>query len=77
MYFSAASAVTETWHPLGTGTDAAKGIINGGVALGETGTNTIAHAEVVQGLRGLDRIYAEITAIGGTSTAISAWLVTR
>jgi hypothetical protein len=70
------SPISGTWHPLGThATPATKGIINAGAAIGETGADTIAHAELVQGLGGFTRFYLEITAIGGTATAISAWLV--
>lgn len=70
------SPISGTWHPLGThATPATKGIINAGAAIGETGTDTIAHAELVQGLGGFTRFYLEITTIGGTATAISAWLV--
>ena len=71
------SVSSASWSPLGFGADATKGIINGGVALGETGTDLIQHAEIANGLENLDRIYAEITAIGGTATAISAWIVAR
>ena len=71
------SAVTSAWHPLGTGTDSLKGTINEQTALGETGTNVIRHAEILGGLFAFERMYAEIVAIGGTSTAISVWLVTR
>jgi hypothetical protein len=64
------------WAPLGThATAATKGIINEGNALGETGTDSIRHAEVIDLIEGIERVYAEITAIGGTNTAISAWLV--
>lgn len=71
------SAVSAAWHPLGTGTASGKGVLNGGSAIAETGTDEISHAEAVSGLRHLDRLYAEITAIGGTSTAVSAWLVAK
>lgn len=71
------SAVSATWHPLGTGADADKGKINAAVACGETSTDFIAHSEVVEGLESIERIYAEIAAIGGTATAISAALIAR
>src|SRR3990167_1863205 len=69
------SAVSKEWHPVGTGTDALKGTINNGVALGETSTDTIAHAEVLYGLENFERVYLEVVAISGTATAISAWVV--
>ena len=71
------SAVPAAWAPLGYGADATKGVINDGAALGETGTNLIQHAELIDGLENFDRLYAEITAIGGTSTAISCYLAAR
>jgi hypothetical protein len=71
------SSVSGTWHPLGVGADSTKGIINAGSALGETGTNTIAHSEVVYGLKAFERVVCQVTAIGGTVTAISAALVAR
>jgi hypothetical protein len=73
------STVSATWHPAGSpgSSDATIGTINAESAMGETGTDAISHAEGVTGLRHFDRIYLEITAIEGTSTAISAWLVAR
>ena len=60
------------WFPLGTHeTAATKGIINEGNALAETSANAIAHAEPISYLGTFDRVYAEVTAIGGTSTAIN------
>lgn len=66
------------WFPLGPhATAATKGVLNLGNALEETGANVIAHAEMVGNLNNFSRVYLEITAIGGTDTAISAWLVSR
>lgn len=65
------------WSPLGIGGDATKGFLNGGVAMGETTSDQIAHSEIIVGLSGLDRLYAEITAINGTSTAVSSWVSAR
>ncbi len=63
------------WAPLGVhATAATKGVLNDGNAIAETTTDGIQHAEEIFGLMRCSRIYAEITAIGGTSTAISAWL---
>jgi hypothetical protein len=66
------------WFPIGTGTDALKGVINEETALGETGANAIAHCEPIAllGVIG-SRLYVEITAIGGTSTAVEAAIVVR
>lgn len=63
------------WVPLGPGADATKGTLNTGSAIGETGTDTLRHSEVVEHLGMFDRLYVEITAIGGTSTAVTAWMV--
>jgi hypothetical protein len=62
------------WFPLGPGADATKGTINGGTALGETGTDSIAHCEVLDSLFNIHRVYMQVVAIGGTSTAIEAVL---
>lgn len=63
------------WYPLGTSSTAAnKGIINEASAIGETTADGIAHAEVVENLFCFRRLYAEITAIGGTSTAVSVFV---
>jgi hypothetical protein len=69
---------TSKWYMLGTdATPANKGLLNEGSAIGETAANTIAHAEIITGLRGFSRFYLEITAIGGTSTAIGAVIAAR
>ena len=65
------------WVPLGPGADATKGQINSVAAIGETGADTIRHSEVIENLALFDRLYLEVTAIGGTSTSVTAWLVVR
>jgi hypothetical protein len=65
------------WVPLGPGADATKGVINLETAIGETGADTLRHTEMIENLALFDRLYLEITAIGGTSTAVTAWLVVR
>jgi hypothetical protein len=65
------------WVPLGPGTDAAKGVINTGSAIGETGSDTLRHSEMVENLGMFERLYVEITAIGGTATAVTAWMVVQ
>jgi hypothetical protein len=63
------------WFPLGThATAASKGLLNEANAIAETSADGIAHAEQVQGLRAFQRVYLEVTAIGGTNTAVSAVL---
>ena len=49
------------------------GLLNGGVAIGECQADQISYAEGVMGLRGFDRLYAEVTAIAGTATAVSVF----
>lgn len=63
------------WVPLGPGGDTTKGTINEGAAIGETSTDVIRHAEPIDLPGHFSRLYAEITAIGGTSTAITVDLV--
>lgn len=65
------------WVPLGPGADSTKGVVNLETAIGETGADTIRHSEVIENLGMFSRLYLEITAIGGTSTAVTAWLVVR
>jgi hypothetical protein len=68
------SPVSGEWHPLGTATsDANRGRLNEQNAIG--GTNTIRHAELVQGLGAFTRFYLEVVAISGTECAVDAWLV--
>ncbi len=70
-YFGA----TAGWAPMGTGTDANKGVLNGAVATAEVDTDTIRHSEEFQGLGLAARLYLQVTAIGGTSTAVTGWIV--
>lgn len=63
------------WYPLGTGTDADKGKINGGVALGEVSADNLVHAEPVLFLGHFDRVYLEGTP-AGTNPLFEAWLIT-
>jgi hypothetical protein len=65
------------WLPLGPGGDTTKGIVNLGAAVGETSADSIRHAEVIENPGSFQRLYLEITAIGGTSTAVTAWFVVR
>lgn len=60
-----------TWVPLGVGADTTKGTLNAGAAIGETSSDVLRHSEIVSGLFSFDRVYAEVTAIGGTSTAVT------
>ena len=69
------NALSAAWFPLGVGADATKGAINAGTTLGETAADTIRHTEPVYYVSAFDRVYAEITAIGGTSTAITVELI--
>ena len=71
------NAVAE-WVPYGANVTAAtRGLLNGGNAIDEVAANKLLHSELIAGLHNFDRAYIEITAIGGTSTAVDAWLVGR
>jgi hypothetical protein len=65
------------WVPLGPGADATKGVLNLEAAIGETGADAIRHSEVIENLLLFERLYVEVTAIGGTSTSVTAWLVAK
>ncbi len=69
------SSVAAAWFPLGVGADGTKGTLNAGSATGETGANEIRHSERVVGIAGFERLALQVTAIGGTNTAVSAWAV--
>ena len=63
---------------IGTGTDATRGMLNSGVAIGEvTATDTIRYTEIIQYLPFFTRVYFEVTSIGGTSTAVTGFIVVR
>jgi hypothetical protein len=63
------------WVPYGAHVTAAtRGLMNGGNAIDEVVADKLLHTELITGLNNYARIYAEITAIGGTSTAVSLWL---
>ena len=67
-------AAATDWAPSGIGADATKGILNGGAAIGETGTDVINHVEPVAYLGMCDAIDVQVTAIAGASTAITVYL---
>lgn len=72
------SNIAAAWAPFGANATAAdKGLLNAGNAIDETQADLINHSEVLEGLQHFDRIYAEITVIGGTATAVSAWVTAR
>lgn len=61
------------WAPLGIG--ATKGVLNDGTAIVEETADNLVHVESLSGLKQLQRVYAEVTAIGGTATAVDVFLV--
>lgn len=69
--------VAADWFPAGTGTDALKGVINAGAAIGETSADKIRHMEPVWFPWHVSRVYLEIVAIAGTATALKANLIGR
>lgn len=74
---------TTGWTPLplgtiGTSSETTRGMLNNGVAIGETTTtDTIRYSETVTGLSMYSRIYAQVTSIGGTSTSVTCYLLVR
>jgi hypothetical protein len=69
------SASSGSWVPLGSdATESLRGVLNAKSAIDEDGADTLAHTESVSGLGGFSRIYCEVTAISGTSTAVDVWL---
>lgn len=67
-----------TWMPMGAvNSDVTlRGVLHGGVAIGEDGADNLVHNENVSGLAAFDRVYLEIVAIGVTTT-IAAYLEER
>lgn len=63
------------WNPLGNGSDGTtKGVINSGNAITEVSADKLAHLEPVSLPAFVTRLYFEVTAIGGTSTAVTAYV---
>jgi hypothetical protein len=66
------------WAPMGVAADdTTKGTVNQGNTIDETSADSIRHAEPVTGVFDFARLYLELTAIGGTNTAVTAWLQWR
>ncbi len=64
------------WVPVGTGSDGTKGVLNAGAAFGAVKAGKVLHVEALLYGGHFDRLYLEVTAIGGTSTSVDAWVVT-
>ncbi len=60
-------AVTGVWYPI---------LVNAGSALAETAADKIRYAEKYTTLGHWDRLYLQLSAVGGTLTAFEAWLTT-
>ena len=71
------SPAAAAWLPLGTGAAGTKGQINAVSTLDETGADSIAHAEVISNYSTFSHLNAQVTAIGGTATAVSLWIEVR
>jgi hypothetical protein len=71
-------AALAVWVPVGAtpAGDTLKGTLNAGVAMGETKSDTVLHCEPFLLAGHFDRLYLEVSAIGGTGTTVEAWLVT-
>lgn len=64
------------WVPLGTHvTGTSKGLINEASAVDESTSDNLEHCEVISNLDCFERLYLQVTAIGGTATAVDAILV--
>lgn len=50
------------------------GLLNAGADIAETDTDSIRHQERISGLAPFTRLHGQLTAIGGTSTAITVSL---
>ncbi len=50
------------------------GAVNGGAAIAEVAADTLAHAELITGLRRFSRVYFQIGTLGGAGTEIDVWL---
>lgn len=50
--------------------------VNSGDAIAETATDAIRYVERYPDLGHYDRLYLELSAVGGTDTAFEAWMVT-
>jgi hypothetical protein len=72
-----ASPISGSWFVLGTGAVATRGILNEGAAIDEVVPNGLRHVEPISYVGTFDRLYAEITAIGGTATAVSVFVATE
>lgn len=49
--------------------------VNGGSAIAETSADAINYTEAFTQLGHFDRLYLELSAVGGTATAFEAWLL--
>ena len=64
------------WGKPGLGaTSSVKGLINEGNTIDEVSANLINHYEEIHFLAHFERVYLEITAIAGTSTAVTGYLL--
>lgn len=68
--------LTSGWGKPGLGaTSSVKGLINAGSTIDEVSADKIWHAEPVGYIAHFSRVYLEITAIAGTLTAVTGFLV--
>lgn len=74
-YLVGVVAADEEWFPTGTGTDADKGKINKAAAMGETSTDLVRHAEMLNGALLFDRVGVEVGAVAGTGPAVNVDLI--
>ena len=63
--------LSTTWFPAGIGTDANKGKLNGGAAMGVTATDQLRHREVLAYPALADRWAIELNTVAGTNPAMN------
>ena len=67
---------TAKWYPLGTSTTVAnRGKLNRETTL--TGTDSMTHSELIQGLSAFDRVALQVTTLTGTDAEANARLVAK
>ena len=67
-----------SWTPLGNSSvGTTMGVLNDGNAITECAADTLRFSQPLSYLGAYSRVYFEITAIGGTSTAVTVYLIVQ
>lgn len=77
LWFKFPGLPGHAWCPAGTGTDADKGKLNNGAAIGEVVDSEIRHAELVQVSQHATRVYLEMDESANLGAADAVLLVER